>query len=63
MTFEPSFLLKGYLFAIKLNRERALMTAWMATQKPRMERFLPAPEADQAIDEARQHWRKLEGPR
>jgi hypothetical protein len=61
MTLSP--LAKTFIFAVKLNREREEFAAWMATQKPRMERYLPSAESAAVIDEARRHWRKLEAAR
>ena len=63
MTFAPSPLVKAYIWASKQARDRKALEEWVETQKPRMREHLPAPEADQAIDEARQHWRKLGGGR
>jgi len=53
-------LARAYIFAVKLNRERSEFTAWMAVQKPRMQRFLPDDEAMVVIEEARKLWRSME---
>lgn len=56
-------LAKAYIWAAKLNRDRAEFTAWMAVQKPRMQKFLPDAEASVVIDEARKLWRSMEAER
>lgn len=56
-------LAKAYIWAAKLNRERAEFTAWMEKQKPRIERFLPDAEAMVVMDEARRLWRAMEPER
>ena len=54
---------KAYIFAAKLARDRAELAAWMETQKPRIARYLPTPEAAAVLDEARKHWRSMESAR
>jgi hypothetical protein len=54
---------RTYIFAAKLARDRAELAAWMETQRPRIERYLPTPEAAAVIDEARRHWRSMESAR
>lgn len=61
MNFAPSPLVKAYIWACKQARDRKALEEWMETNKPRIQANLPAPEAAHAIDEARQHWRKLGG--
>lgn len=50
---------KAYIFAAKQAKDRAELTAWMDTQKPRMQANLAPAEANAAIEAARQHYREL----
>ena len=56
-------LAKAYIWAVKLNRDRAEFAAWMEKQKPRIERLLPDAEAMVVMDEARRLWRAMEPER
>lgn len=60
MTYAAPPLVKAYIWAAQQARTRAELAAWMETQKPRMRQHLPAADAEQAIEGARDHWRKLE---
>lgn len=59
--YELTPVARAYIFAAKQARTRADLATWMAKQKPRIASNLPAPTADHVIEQAREHWRALEG--
>lgn len=52
-------LAKAYIAAAKVARDRAALEAWVSAQTSKIQRQIPADQAEIVIEEARQHWRHL----
>lgn len=59
MTFTVSQVAKVYIFAAKLARDRAVLTAWVEGHRADIENVLPGQLANDVLNEARAHWRGL----
>ena len=59
MTFTVSQVAKVFIFAAKLSRERAALTAWVEGHRGTTDTVLPGHLAADVLNEARQHYREL----